>query len=79
MSHPSSSNSTASTRVQVGPGFVGLCVLASLVLAILKLTEILSISWLIVCLPLIVGLGFTVVMLVLAVILLFIAALVVTK
>ena len=51
-------NTNSSSSVQVGPGLLGLCVLASIALAVLKLTNVWAISWLVVVLPTLVGLGF---------------------
>ena len=58
----SNSNTSASSSVQVGPGLLGLCVLASIALAILKLTNVWAISWLVVALPALVGLGYIIVL-----------------
>ena len=55
-------NTNSSSSVQVGPGFMGLCVLASIVLAILKLTNVWAISWLVVVLPVLAGFGFIIVL-----------------
>ena len=60
---PSSTTNTDTSRnVQVGPGFFGLCIFASIVLAILKLTNVWAISWLVVALPALVGLGLIIVL-----------------
>lgn len=58
---PSSTTNT-SRNVQVGPGFFGICLFASIVLAILKLTNVWAISWLVVALPALVGLGLIIVL-----------------
>ena len=73
MSNPDS-NTTRS--VTVGPGLLGFCVLASIALAILKLTNVWAITWFIVLLPAIVGLGFTILMVIIAFVLMIILALV---
>lgn len=60
---PSSTTNTDSSRnVQVGPGLFGFCIIASIVLAILKLTNVWAISWLVVALPALVGLGLIIVL-----------------
>ena len=60
---PSSTTITDSSRiVQVGPGLFGFCIIASIVLAILKLTNVWAISWLVVALPALVGLGLIIVL-----------------
>lgn len=59
MPHP---DTNTSRNVQVGPGLLGLCVLASITLAILKLTNVWAISWLVVALPALVGLGLNIVL-----------------
>lgn len=59
MPHP---DTNTSRNVQVGPGLLGLCVLASITLAILKLTNVWAISWLVVVLPALVGLGLNIVL-----------------
>ena len=59
MSNP---GTITSSSVQVGPGLLGLCVLASIALAILKLTNVWAISWLVVALPALVGLGLIIVL-----------------
>lgn len=60
---PSSTTTTDSSRnVQVGPGLFGFCIIASIVLAILKLTNVWAISWLVVVLPTLVGLGLIIVL-----------------
>lgn len=61
-------------NVQVGPGLFGLCAIASIVLAILKLTNVLTVSWLIVFLPIIIGGALTIALLIIAFILLAIVA-----
>ena len=71
MAHPPSSNNSA--NVQVGPGLFGLCTFASIVLAVLKLIGIISISWLAVLLPVIIGAGVTLVLVIFAIILFIIA------
>lgn len=58
MSNP---DTNTSRNVQVGPGLLGLCVLASIALAILKLTNVWTISWLVVLLPALAGLGLSIV------------------
>lgn len=72
MAHPPSSNNSA--NVQVGPGLFGLCTFASIVLAILKLIGIIGISWLAVFLPMIIGAGVTLILVIFAIILFVIAA-----
>lgn len=72
MAHPPSSNS--SSNVQVGPGLFGLCTFASIVLAVLKLIGVIGISWLAVFLPMIIGAGVTLVLVIFAIILFIIAA-----
>ena len=62
MAYPDTKTSSSSSSVQVGPGFFGLCVFASIVLAILKLTNVWAISWLVVALPALVGLGLIIVL-----------------
>lgn len=59
MSNP---DTNISRNVQVGPGLLGLCVLASIALAILKLTNVWTISWLVVALPVLAGLGLNIVL-----------------
>lgn len=61
MAHPNT-NTSSSSSVQVGPGLLGLCVLASIALAVLKLTHVWAISWLVVALPALVGLGLIIVL-----------------
>lgn len=61
MAHPNTKTGISS-NVQVGPGLLGLCVLASITLAILKLTNVWAISWLVVVLPALVGLGLIIVL-----------------
>lgn len=73
MSNPDSSTTR---NVTVGPGLLGFCVLASIALAILKLTNVWAITWFIVLLPAIVGLGFTILMVIIAFVLIIILALV---
>ena len=53
----SNSNTSTSRNIQVGPGLLGLCVLASITLAILKLTDVWAITWLVVLLPTLASLG----------------------
>ena len=55
-------DTNTSRNVQVGPGLLGLCVLASIALAVLKLTNVWAISWLVVVLPALVGLGLNLVL-----------------
>lgn len=55
-------DTNTSGNVQVGPGLLGLCVLASITLATLKLTNVWAITWLVVLLPTIVGLGLNIVL-----------------
>ena len=55
-------DTNTSRNVQVGPGLLGLCVLASIALAVLKLTNVWAISWLVVVLPALVGLGLNIVL-----------------
>lgn len=71
MANPPSSNHSA--NVQVGPGLFGLCTFASIVLAVLKLVGVIGISWLAVFLPMIIGAGVTLVLVILAFILFVIA------
>lgn len=61
-------------NVQVGPGLFGLCILATIALAILKLTNVLTVSWLVVFLPVIIGGALTIGILIIAFILLIILA-----
>lgn len=72
-------SNNASSSVQVGPGLIGFCTLITIVLAVLKLIDVLAISWFIVFLPLIIGGGVTVAILVLSLILFIIIALVASK
>ena len=64
MSNP---DSNTTRNVTVGPGLLGFCVLASITLAILKLTNVWAITWFIVLLPTIVGFGFTILMVIIAI------------
>lgn len=73
MAHP---DTNTSRNVQVGPGLLGFCVLASITLAILKLTNVWAITWFIVLLPTIVGFGFTILMVIIAIALMIIVTLV---
>ena len=67
--------SDSRATAQVGPGLFGLCVFASIVLAVLKLTDLLAISWLVVSLPVIIGGGLTIAMVLVALILIVVIAL----
>lgn len=58
----SNTDTNTSRNVQVGPGLLGLCVLASIALAVLKLTNVWAISWLVVVLPALVGLALNIVL-----------------
>lgn len=66
------SNDTSSSTVQAGPGLTGLCVLATIALIILKLTGVLSITWFIAFLPLIIGVGLSVLFLIIGAVLMII-------
>lgn len=75
---PSSTTNT-SRNVQVGPGFFGICLFASIVLAILKLTNVWAISWLVVLLPVLVGLGLNIALLIIFFVIVAIIAVVQSK
>lgn len=71
MANPSNNNSAS---VQIGPGLFGLCTFATIVLVVLKFVGVISISWFAVFLPMIIGAGVTLILVVLAIILFIIAA-----
>ena len=65
---------SSNSNVQVGPGLFGICVIGSIVLAILKLTGVFAVSWLVGALPALVGFALTVVLVILGIALLAVAA-----
>ena len=75
----STTNTNTSRNVQVGPGLFGFCIIASIVLAILKLTNVWAISWLVVLLPVLVGLGLNIALLIIFFVIVAIIAVVQSK